>query len=124
MSPIEFGIWTGVCIFLVTPSGRAGCRYLVRLLVPILLAWRYMLWEMPLRAVTGRARADQRKIAAMEHACGIPQSSGRPWLGNCACALCAPAAVPGPAAGIFLPEQSTVVVAPIDPATGLPYGWN
>jgi hypothetical protein len=97
---------TIVAALAVVLATRAGRQWLWRTVAPILLVWRSMFWESPLRAVTGRKRADQRKIAAMEHDCGIQQSSGRPWLGCCACALCSklPRPLPGPAASLFMLE--------------------
>ena len=57
MSPIDFGVWTGVAIFLVTPTGRAGCRYIARALFGHMLN----IWH----GLRSAATWPRRKAAAM-----------------------------------------------------------
>lgn len=65
-------VWIWMAVSLVALFAARPLRRTMRQMVTeILLGLRYMLWELPLRAITGRWRPDAARIRALEVKCGI-----------------------------------------------------
>lgn len=83
MSPLDgllfcliYGGSIAVAVLAMLVISRA--RTLAELLRPFRDIWlglRFMLWEMPLRAITGRKRPDHQRIAVLEGRCDLRN----PW---------------------------------------------